>query len=102
MKLEKVEENYWKIVEKKRRERREDGEKGEKKMEKGRKNEFKGEREEKGRRGEEKGENGRLGNPKRRRPAARYRRRRWNACHVPSTFARKATMFERPRKKLQI
>ena len=36
------------------------------------------ERREKGRIGEEKGDDGRLGNPERRGPAARYRRRRWN------------------------
>ena len=45
-------------------------------------------------------EKGRLGSPEGRRPATRYRKRRWNfACHVPSTFARKATMFEPPLKK---
>ena len=50
--------------------------------------------EEEGGKGRER-EKGRLGSPKGRRPATRYRKRRWNfACHVPSTFARKATMFE--------
>ena len=40
-------------------------------------------------------EKGRLGSPEGRRPATRYRKRRWNfAFHVPSTFAQKATMFE--------
>ena len=58
-----------------------------------------GEAEEKG--GKERTrEKGRLGSPECRRPVARYRKRRWNfACHVPSTFARKATMFEPPLKK---
>ena len=52
----------------------------------------KGEKEEKGGRKREKE---RLG----RRPVTRYRKRRWdNACHVPSTFAQKATMFEPLRK----
>ena len=47
-------------------------------------------------------EKGRLGSPEGRRPVTRCRKRRWNfACHVPSTFARKATMFEPPRKKRQ-
>ena len=54
--------------------------------------EKKGKREEKGRRKREKE---RLG----RRPVTRYRKRRLdNACHVPSTFAQKATMFEPLRK----
>ena len=45
-------------------------------------------------------EKGRLGSPEGRKPATRYRKRHWNfACHVPSTFARKATMFEPPLKK---
>ena len=40
-------------------------------------------------------EEGRLGSPEGRRPVTRCRKRRWNfACHIPSTFARKATMFE--------
>ena len=62
----------------------------------------------KGRELEEKGgkgrtrEKGRLGSPESRRPVTRFRKRRWNfACHVPSTFARKAAMFEPPRKKTQ-
>ena len=47
-------------------------------------------------------EKGRLGSPEGRRPVTRFRKRRWNfACHVPSTFARKATMFDPPRKKPQ-
>ena len=47
-------------------------------------------------------EKGRLGSPEGRRPVTRCRKRRWNfACHVPSTFARKATMFEPPRKRRQ-
>ena len=55
--------------------------------------------EEEGGKGRER-EKGRLGSPEGRRPATRYRKRRWNfACHVPSTFARKATMFEPPLKK---
>ena len=55
--------------------------------------------EEKGGKGRKR-EKGRLGSPEGRWPITRYRKRRWNfACHVPSTFARKATMFEPPRKK---
>ena len=45
-------------------------------------------------------EKGRLGSPEGRRPVTRCRKRRGNfACHVPSTFARKATMFDPPLKK---
>ena len=80
--------------------RREEGkgrkeEKLEKKSEKG------GEAEEKG--GKERTrEKGRLGSPEGRRPVTRCRKRRWDfACHVPSTFARKVTVFEPPRKKRQ-
>ena len=44
-------------------------------------------------------EKGRLGSPEGRNPVTRCRKRRWdNACHVPSTFAQKATMFEPLRK----
>ena len=50
----------------------------------------------------EKKKKGRLGNPEGRRPATRYGKHRWNyACHFPSTFARKATMFEPPQLKTQ-
>ena len=64
----------------------------------GRKNGKKGEREEKGGKGRTR-EKGRLGSREGRRPVTRYRKRRWdNACHVPSTFVEKATMFEPPRK----
>ena len=55
------------------------------------------------RKGENKRERGRLGSSESRRPVSRYRKRRWNfACHVPSTFARKATMFEPPRKNTKM
>ena len=55
----------------------------------------------------EKWEKGREGRERRKKklgrmPVTRYRKRRWdNACHVPSTFAQKATMFEPLRKKLK-
>ena len=56
-----------------------------------------GEAEDKGK--ERTREKGRLGSPEGHRPVTCYGKRRWNfACHVPSTFARKATMFEPPQK----
>ena len=93
----KLLENCGKKV-KKREGKREKGKKGEKRKH-WRKREKGGEAEEKG--GKERTrEMGRLGSPEGRRPVTRCRKRRWNfACHVPSTFARKVTMFGPPRKK---
>ena len=82
---EKAEKGRWKRGEKMEN-RRKNGKKGREAEEKGGK--------------ERKREKGRLGNPEGRRPATRYR---WNnACHFPSTFARKATMFEPPRKNTKM
>ena len=80
-KTQKMRGSEGKILEKRWKKRREEGKvwkEGKKK------NGEKGEREEKGGR------------------KKRYRKRRWdNACHVPSTFAQKATMFEPPRKNIK-
>ena len=95
-----MKEKCWKIVGKKGTREGKGGGKGGKRRKIGEK-EGKREREleDKGGKGETR-EKGRLGSPEGRRPATRHRKRRWNfACHVPSTFARKATMFEPRRKK---